>query len=180
MSQIAISLVEPDITNLKEKGIIYWNELLNMQVSETETLLNCIASRFHEYEKRALNQQSKDKLFPQDWGLEHIFSPFEDSSLQTKVRVFGHWKTYRGRVESHLLNGSYCFSNNSFCGTMTTPCIDTQGNHPGPAWEEIEKQPTAFPDSRIVMILYHPNVEETLRLHFENKPISCLETKHLS
>lgn len=176
MSQIAISLIEPDATTLKEKGIIYWNDILSMQVTETETLLNHIAIRFHESEKRAVNQQPRQKLFPEDWGVEYTFSPSDDSSLEIKIRIFGHWKTYRGRVESHLLNGSYCFSNNSFHGTMTTPYIDTKGSHPGPGWEEINKESISVPDSRILMVLYHANIEEVVRQGLGNKLIACTAT----
>ena len=176
MPQIVLSLGQLTIPDIVPKGVIYWTDLLAVQLTPTKTLSNCIAEQFHQGEKMAIADCSRDKLFPKDWIFEFTFGSDALPSLQGLVRVVGHWKTYRGRLEAHLLQGSYTYLGDSFRGSVRSPYIDTQGPHPGPGWEEIDPSTTSFPTNRVLAILHHPDIEKTLAEHFANKPVNLPPT----
>jgi len=168
--RIALFLIEPNAKLLKERKILYWDDLLDMQVTKDETLLDHIATDFLRYEQLAAKPKAAGNLFPQNWQVEFAFSPETKPSWLFKMRVSGSWKIYRGRRDAHLLNGSYCFSNKSFSGSMTSPPIDTK-EPPGPWWQPIDRHLKDLPDPRMVAILFGSDVKATIRSHFARKRI---------
>lgn len=60
-----------------------------------------------------------------------------DWSSPLVIEVTFRWRLFEGLVEAFQLNGSYTVSEGTFCGSVATPWIDTQGEDPGPGWAEI-------------------------------------------
>jgi len=161
--------VEP-LQALKKKGIIYWNDLLKIKVNKNQTLSDCVIERLYQDEKKAFSQCPKDKPFPKDWTIYGNFCSYNDPSLKFTINIQGIWKLFRGRVETHLLKGSYCFKNESFRGSMTSPIIDLV-NFPGPGWEEIDKESNYALPKNISILSITPNFEQMLLNTVKNKKL---------
>lgn len=153
---------------LKKKGITSWNDFLKIKVNKNQTLSDCIIERLCQDEENSFKQFSKDKPFPTDWTIEGNFCSYNDPSLKFNIIVQGIWKLFRGRIEAHLLRGSYCFQNKSFRGGMFSPIIDMI-NFPGPDWEEIDKKSIYPIPKNISIISITPNFEQMLLNTVKNK-----------
>ena len=175
---MGLSLIEPDAKVLKERKLVYWDDLLDMQVTPDTMLLDYIASEFLKYEQLSANPKNRANLFPLNWQLEFSFCPENNPSWVFKMRVSGLWKIYRGKREAHLLKGSYCFSNDSFSGNMFSPPIDTK-EPPGPGWEPINRELKDLPHRRAVFIFYGSDAKASIRSHFARKKIFLGATHHL-
>jgi hypothetical protein len=94
-------------------------------------------------------------------------SPESSFSIQLSLL----WKAWRGRLEAHLLNGSYCISNGKFAGSMTTPIISLTGPSPGPGWDPIDL--TEVPDGKpmVQAYLYAGGVKQELRESLGRSPV---------
>ena len=164
-SQVSISLIEYDSKALKRNSIIYWKDLFEMQVDNSKNLLDYITDQYHQYEKQKIDEISGKYLFPKNWYAENTFWPDDKPDLKCKMNIYGRWKKYRGKVEAHLLKGSYCFSNNQFHGNMYTPLIDTK-NPPGPLYEEIKDEQEIIPGFNAVMIFSAGDIKNGLMENF--------------
>lgn len=164
-SQVSVSLIEFDRNILKGNGVIIWKDLFAMQVDDTMNLLDHISAQYHRYEKQKIAEASEKGVFPENWTAEHTLVSDDEHAIKCKVIVYGRWKKYKGKIESHLLNGSYCFSNNEFRGRMRSPPIDTKVP-PGRWWEEIKGEAETMADSRMVAIFSGGDVRTALLEHF--------------
>jgi hypothetical protein len=102
------------------------------------TLLDIIADTAAEKMKASVhNGVAKPWEYPLTIGVS------ENTAIPSlTVTILGKWRYFRGRLDAHLLNGTYSFTDQKFIGRQTFPIIDTQGSHPGEGWEEIETGPT--------------------------------------
>lgn len=80
---------------------------------------------------------------------------FNVDEQEIHIQILCRWKRYSASMEGILLNGSYCFSNESFKGTKAFPgpVIDTKSAHPGESWHEITDENFILPKNRILIIL---------------------------
>lgn len=168
--RMGLFLIEPDAKVLKQRNVVYWDDLLDIKVTPDTTLLDYIATQYLKYEELAAKPQKAANPFPQSWQLEFSFSPESKPSWLFKMKVCGLWRIYRGKREAHLLKGSYCFSNNSFSGNMFSPAVDTK-EPPGAAWEPIDGELKDLPDLRTVFIFCRPDAKASIRTHFAGKRI---------
>lgn len=56
---------------------------------------------------------------------------------ELEIDITLKYRYYKGKLEAHLVSGSYCFSNGDFKGKQSSPVIDMKSVHPGEGWEEI-------------------------------------------
>lgn len=162
---VSISLTEYDSKALERNGIFYWKDLFEMRVDNSTNLLDYITTRYHQYEKQIITEKSRKGLFPEDFFIKITFWPDDKPDLKSKIIVFGRWKKYKGKVEAHLLKGSYCFSSNKFLGNMYTPPIDTK-DPPGPLYEEIKGEIDTASAFSSVMIFSAGDFKNALIEHF--------------
>jgi hypothetical protein len=167
---LGLFLIEPDAKILKERNLVYWNDLLDMSVTHDLTLLDYIATECLKYEKVSAIHPTLGNLFPKNWQIEFSFSPVHNPSWIFRIRVSGLWKIYLGRKDAHLLNGSYCFSNESFRGNMASPPVDTK-EPPGPWWEPIDRDFKDLPIPHAIFIFYGSDFKSSIRSHFIGKAI---------
>jgi hypothetical protein len=156
-TQIALDLIEA----IPDEPSITWGDIFAIK-HKGSTVLDLICEVIANAEQSALDQVKATASFPPDWAMEIQLSA-EDSSDSIKIRIFGHWKKYKARMEATLLDGSYCLTNNSFQGTQYGAWIDTQSAHPGEAWTEIEGTDFSLPTNRMLAILYQGNAKEVLQ-----------------
>lgn len=159
--------LQTDLTGSKYQC---WNDLFDIPIKDNDkptTILAEISKAYAEGEAWCLQELKNagtagNSKFPINWGTELIFA--DDHSNQIGIKLIGGWKKYRARLEAFLLNGSYCFSNDSFKGEIIGPAIDTQGPNLGEAWVEIvEEDEASLPTLKLTFILSKPDVEKTLR-----------------
>lgn len=132
-----------------------WNELFELRVAvsgKTSSLLQDLANSFLALEKKEICRVLETKQFPSPWRLVRTYLAEESGGLPlAKVAVEGAWKVFRGRTEAHLLDGSYCFTDDTFVGGQSTPVVDTQSSDPGPGWELLIDPPEDIPLGSIVI-----------------------------
>jgi hypothetical protein len=154
--------VRLEITTNNQIGVLKtWNDVFSLKTG-INTVLDIIESTFNDNEEKSVKETFGTGAFPLDWIYELEILP--DGLFQPiKLKIFGHWKKYRARIEATLLNGSYCLNDNSFQGTIFGPSIDTCGEHPGDAWKEIIDIDFTLPENRIVAVLYRGKVKDALK-----------------
>ncbi len=153
--------------NLTKYGLTTWNDLFNLILEgNEEKVLSVIARTFSVDEKKSISHQKsllKQKVtFPGNWKSDLILKVdgFEQDLVLT---IIGRWKKYRAKSEATLLNGSYCVSDGSFMGTQYGPSIDTWGEHPGDAWEELPITGFSLSTNSALAILWGTDVGGLLR-----------------
>lgn len=157
-------------TNLSDSQYRCWNDLFDISIKELDKPTNILAEiskAYREGEAWCLQEFKErgakgNRTFPETWQTELTFN--DDQLNQIGIKLIGGWKKYRALLHAFLLNGSYCFSNDSFKGEIIGPPIDTQGPSLGDAWVEIfEEEEASLPTLKLIFILSKPDVEKTLR-----------------
>ena len=171
-SSLKMELTAPSQQVCSEHGLRLWKDLLAAEVGTNETVLDHICESFWKHEKLTSEAGRKSgTLLPDNWRREHTFRSTDNPSVVFTVSVEGRWKIYRAKQDAHLLDGSYCFSNHDFSGSITFPPIDTQGPNPGDLWELTHDTPATLPPPTVVCTLLHGDIKEGVRKHFADRPI---------
>jgi len=148
-----------------------WDDLFSISFANGESVLDLLQETYHKFESAAVSEITKTGQFPNNWAVDINLSSEEPERPALVLRIEGIWKKYRGRVEASFINGSYCFNNDSFAGTQSTPFIDTKSTHPGEGWLEIQEANFSMPSNRIIAILYRPPVAQILKAEMGPKLI---------
>ncbi len=90
----------------------------------------------------------------------------EPNGNYLRIILEGNWQVYQARLDAWLLNGSYSFSDDRYVGNISTPYIDTQGEHPGPGWDFLGINPSVSADNIINMIFSLGQTEQALLDNF--------------
>jgi restriction endonuclease len=161
--RISLSVVSPLDQHWNIKT---WNDLFSLQFNAQGSpmaVIDAIVRSYFKGEKEAL-ERAKKNLFPPNWG--EILECSEDTPDKKSIKIIirGNWNIYEGRLEAHLLEGSYNFTSGEFLGSLSTPAIDTQSSHPGPGWNLLDAPPTKRPSKPIrgVVILSGGNAKGPL------------------
>jgi hypothetical protein len=134
-SYVCAPRVEFDVTfNQAMEGISTWGDVYDQK--EEGTGLTIFEKIYHEVS--GLETEVKENLsgFPKQKNAVFEVNLGQGKSLSINLRL--GYRYYKGKLEAHLVNGSYCFSNEKFKGSLSTPVIDMKSVHPGPGWEEIQ------------------------------------------
>lgn len=157
-----------------------WNDLFSLQFEDGGSSISVIDSIERYYntgEKESIRAVSKT-FFPPNW-VRVLECPEEKSNREAiKINIKGSWKVYEARLEAHLLQGSYNFSNGAFLGNLSTPFVDTQNSHPGPGWNLLKETPekSSMKPVRSLLIRSSGNVKESLIEQLGPKPITIEQT----
>ena len=145
------------------------------QSDDPRTLLEMLIASFTEGEEGAVNHVTSTGRFPENWTASLEIRTGAEEVSPLIISINGIWKVYKGKLEAHLLNGSYSFTENLFAGSQTSPSIDMKGSHPGPGWELIAERPTYLQPGVGMVILRGGNIRESLQKHFTGKKLSELK-----
>ncbi|MHC4085545.1 MAG: restriction endonuclease [Planctomycetota bacterium] len=172
--RVRLNIPDTEVKKLMEKNIRDWSSLLRIRTTERNFLVDEVAQEFAKHEDWCIQQSriNTDCVVPQDWKVECTISSNEDPSLEFKLHLIGYWEIYRARLEYYILNGSYCYSNKSFVGSIVTPTLDTQGSHPGSGWEPIKRDEIFSSPIQTAFIFGHGDIKEKLLDYSKHKPIS--------
>jgi hypothetical protein len=167
-ARVAVSLAAPPDPAWDLKT---WNDLFSLAKDGTDSLLDRIVTCFREGETEAANKVKTEGPFPKSWASELRVTHPQTEVAPLRVIVAGAWKLYEGRVEAHLIDGSYSFNTGDFKGRQAAPWIDRVGPHPGPGWTLLDEPPKQIPLPRMVAILYHGDARQALLEHMGPRPL---------
>jgi len=168
------------LTPLTQRQMIKtWNDLFSLEFDDQGSSLSVIDAIVRSYrkgEKESL-EQVKSAFFPSNWGRVLECTDEKQVTKSLKILIQGYWSIYEGRMEAHLLRGSYNFTNNQFMGDLSTPVIDTYSSHPGPGWTLLDSIP---PESnlkplRSIFIKTGGDVRSVLLEKLGSKKISTMQ-----
>lgn len=145
------------------------------QSDDPRTLLEMLLENFSEGEGKAVHHATSTGRFPENWTTSLEIRTETEEVPPLIISIDGIWKVYKGKLEAHLLNGSYSFTENLFAGSQTSPSIDMKGSHPGPGWELIAEHPAHLQPGVVIAILKGGNIRESLLEHFAGKKLSELK-----
>jgi hypothetical protein len=117
---------------------------------------------FYKLEDHILHQMKETMSAPVACYSEHAIGAVDSGEL-IRIRLSCGWRRYRARAEAVLLNGSYCYQNHNFTGTVTGPSVDMESTEPGSGWEELQEQDTHDQTPAVWIIPHRPNVQDGLR-----------------
>lgn len=147
-----------------------WQDLFDLEDGEGTTLLTCLC------EQISMNERSvaESGRAPTDWTDIVEFQCEVPGQSLTKVRtsIRGTWRWFRAEAKAQLVNGSYCFQNNQFIGSIATPAINVDDFEPGDLWEECEA-PDDFSYS-VTCIVHNGDIRTALQ---ESYGRACLDLK---
>jgi hypothetical protein len=145
-------------------GIKTFDDLFALRFSgdkEGITLIDQLATIYQEGEMEATSEMIDSRQFPKPWQVVVEFTTEEkEKPLTLKIAVEGNWKVYRGRLEAHLLKGSYSFTTGEFFGEQSLPMIDMRGPEPGPGWELVQNPPAKIELNSAVFALTEGHFRE--------------------
>lgn len=153
-----------------------WNDLFFLEFEDEGTSMAAIDAIVRSYlrgEEEAV-RRTRETFFPSNWARIHECIKEEPINKTIKIIIRGSWNVYEGRLEAHLLKGSYNLSSEEFLGSLSTPSVDTQSSHPGPGWTLLKAPPaqTAMKPIRGLFIMSSGNVKESLVEQLGSKSIS--------
>lgn len=125
-------------------GLRTWEDVFEQPIDTQDgpaTVLDVLAEHFDEQQRTAGKRLQDERSYPTRWSTDCELPALQNGGSPIRIRIGGSWNTYEGKLEAHLLNGSYDFATGGFIGSQTSPSIDTQGSHPGPGWALMESPP---------------------------------------
>lgn len=144
------------------------------QSDNPKTVLEMLLANFAEGEEKATRDAISTARFPENWTASLEIRPGSEEVSPLIISIDGIWKVYTAKIDAHLLNGSYSFTENLFAGSQTSPSIDMQGPDPGPGWELTTDRPTHLRPGVGMVILKGGNLREGIQEHFAGKKLSEL------
>ncbi|MFH2126755.1 MAG: hypothetical protein ABIK12_09575, partial [Pseudomonadota bacterium] len=153
-----------------------WNDLFERKFDDEKkqiTGLDAIEKFYFAGEEKSRERMKEGVVFPPKW-LKVIEYVEEKSGKSLKIIIRGAWRVYEGRLEAHLVNGSYNFISEDFVGNISSPFVDLLRSQPGPDWELVENLEEFEPrDSliRSVIVLTRGSIRESLVAKIGDAPI---------
>ena len=160
-SSIRLSLPLPILFN----RALTWNELFDLEIDTRDgraRVIDSIEQVYYAGERQSVAGRPTNQ-FPVNWSSEIQISTSPAGPAIASIRIDGYWRKFVGRLDAHLLKGSYCFANNSFLGDQAGPIIDRLGSHPGPGWELLAGGAPNLQAPFIIVVMHKGHFAERFR-----------------
>jgi len=139
------------------------SDLFDLAVGDDGARSTVIASLLRHYEAEKPDIAAHPfGAVPPTWSAAVEISA-DGLAAPFQVQLDATWRAFRSRREAWLVNGSYCFNNEDFKGSYSTPVVDRLGDHPGPGWEEIDLADVALSGNRAWFVFHGGDWEPALR-----------------
>ncbi len=151
-----------------------WNDIFDIRLDNepgNASVMDVIGTDFLASEQVVYDAVKKKGAPPDDWQSQYTVAEvgWKGSLVFT---VYGHWKVYKAQTEGHLLDGSYVLGENGgFQGRIEGPSIDMQSAHPGPHWVETAPEEMRSQTSRLGMVFYATDFEQSIRRSIGEKTV---------
>jgi len=130
------------------EGIKNWGQLFDLKIwNSDENVIQYLLTVFKKFEKEIKFGPGGVPL-NRSKGVEVKL----ESGFFAEIEIVIEYRHYQGKLEAHLVKGSYCLTNDNFRGTLVGPSIDMKGTSPGSGWKEIKNIPDVN-NARVVAIL---------------------------
>jgi hypothetical protein len=145
-------------------AMISFDEVFSTKIQSDypRTVMEQLLASFTEGEEKAVQDTTGTGRFPEDWTVSLEIPNGSPDIAPLRISLDGKWKVYRAKLEAHLLDGTYSFTENMFAGSQTSPWIDMQGPEPGPGWELITDPPTRVRPGVGMLMLKGGNLKKGL------------------
>lgn len=162
--RISLSVLAPIDTKWK---ITYWRDLFQLTFEDKlrqQSALDAIVEVYLKGEKESTKIVTPKDLFPPNWVRSLELKEEHPPKRSITIIIHGQWNIYQGKIEAHLINGSYCFTTGEFIGSQSTPFVDLNSTNPGLGWSLLDERPSELCPGFIngVFILSGGNVREAL------------------
>jgi hypothetical protein len=142
--------------------------------SNGQTVLEQLAHAFWEAQEAELQRALHARSFPGPWSTAIMLQPSASDQPGLVLSLHGKWRFYRAKLEGHLLNGTYSFTEGTFFGSQSSPCVDMLGPEPGPGWERVVDAPDKLEPGIGMVILKGGQVKELILKNFAGKRLNEL------
>lgn len=95
------------------------------------SVLDLLIENAGAQEKAVIEQALKSGALPQGWTSTVRIEAGNPQVVPLTIGLDFRWRVYRARVEGHMLDGSYSFTEGNFVGRQRSPVVDLQAE-PGP------------------------------------------------
>ena len=163
-------------------SITTFSDLFALEIMEpqgSKTVLDCIVDIYRQGEVEAGEKISPTQRFPLAWSSAFQISDTEKGRQPIQIVIKGSWKIYRGKIEAHLVNGSYSLTSGDFKGQQIGPVIDLHNETPGPGWE-LTQHPTAELERGVVNAILYGDPREALLKNLGPQSLSDIVTSDVS
>ncbi len=150
-------------------GDTTFGEVFDLPAAGHANAVGLLVALFKEAEKGAVGDATRRGAFPTGFRTAIQVEFKEPGARPLTVSLEGKWRIYRAKLEAHLLNGTYSFTEGQFSGSQTSPWIDRLGPDPGPGWELIDGPPASLQVGTGVVFLFAGDVERQLAELFRGK-----------
>lgn len=162
------------IESVELEGQTY-DALFALDMGDNKKLIDSIQEVLHKQEQESVDSARPGHDFPDEWCLKMTITVAGTVPGRVELELRGGWNYYRGKLEAHLIDGSYSFTSKEFIGTKAIPNIEMWGHPPGEGWEPLEFKPDVSKGHSIIAILYKGGVKEALIEHFKGMRIEVAE-----
>ncbi len=160
----------PDYWGAKKFDDVF---LIKNRLDDSRTVPETLLSTFAEGEEKAVRDAANEGHFPANWTNSVKISRLDQNEASHLIiSLEGKWRIYRAKLEAHLLEGSYSFTENVFAGSQTYPSIDMRSVHPGPGWELITNPPDRLQPGVGMAILQGADIKSSICEHLSGKKLS--------
>jgi hypothetical protein len=112
-------------------------EVLSVVDSSGQTVFEQLIRAFWEAQEAKVQEALHTRAFPGPWATAIMLQSSTANQPGLVLSLHGMWRFYRAKLCGHLINGTYSFTEGTFVGSQTSPCVDMVGPEPGPGWERV-------------------------------------------
>jgi hypothetical protein len=159
---------------LESWGDETFEEVLSVVNSSGQTVFEQLIPAFWEAQEVKVQEALHTHSFPGPWAAAIRLQSSVANQPALVLSLHGKWRFYQAKLQGHLLNGTYSFTEGTFFGSQASPWVDTVGPEPGPGWEHVVDTPDQLEPGIGLVILKGGQIKELILEHFGGKRLSEL------
>lgn len=171
---------------VNEQAMEIWGDeliedVLSVVDSSGQTAFDQLIRAFWEAQEAKVQEALNAHSFPGSWATAmKLQSSSPPNQPELVLSLHGKWRFYRAKLCGHLMNGTYSFTEGTFIGSQTSPCVDMMGPEPGPGWERVVDVPARLERGIGLFILKGGEIKKLVLQHFAGKSLRELVSKRNS
>ena len=150
-----------------------WNDIFSLKSDKPhigDRIIDYIFSILSEGQSRVMDQMKDGNPFPANWSYRFSLKhPSNDSKAVIIVSQF--WDIFQAKLEAHIVNGSYSFTDEKFVGEIRTPYINTIASEPGLGWIKCLQRPDPS-IAHVGMALFFGDIKQNIMESFGSRELS--------
>jgi hypothetical protein len=161
---------------LNKEALESWGDetleaVLSVVDSSGQTVCEQLTHAFWEAQEAKVQEALHTRSFPGPWATAIRLQPSVTNQPALVLSLQGKWRFYQAKLQGHLLNGTYSFTEGTFSGSQASPWVDTVGPEPGPGWERVIDAPGQLEPGIGLVILKGGQIKERILENFGGKKL---------